>query len=145
MIIYLGKGEHFFFACFDELGADLAQWAADGKVTDFCSEIETLKPVYQKSDNIKITVKPMYCDMENADELSESDDALFGEYCVPATNAGNVERPKIVVNSAYVNFNVTNEMLIEDIEFEGNDNFAFYKEEPNKGKPVMEFPTRFCQ
>lgn len=31
-----------------------------------------------------------------------------------------------MINSAYVNFNVTNEAVFENINFEGNDNLAFY-------------------
>jgi len=46
-----------------------------------------------------------------------------------------------LVNSAFVNFNITNEATFEDIEFEGNDNIAFYLEGINKGKAVIEFPV----
>ena len=44
--------------------------------------------------------------------------------------------PLVVINSAFVNFNVTNEAIFENIEFEGNDNLAFYQEVPNVGKPI---------
>ena len=99
--IHLGKGEHFFFACFDGLRADVTSLTG---VTDFC-EIESLKPAYQKSDNIKITVKPLDCA-----DYSDS------EYCVDMA-AKEIERPIIQVNSAFVNFNVTNEAVFENIEF----------------------------
>ena len=50
-------------------------------------------------------------------------------------------KPRVLVNSAFVNFNITNEATFEDIEFEGNDNIAFYLEGINKGKSVIEFPV----
>ena len=36
------------------------------------------------------------------------------------------EMPTIIMNSAFANFNVTNEAVFENLIFEGNDNLAFY-------------------
>ena len=57
--IYLGKGTHFFFACVEAMNANLDQLA--GSVTDFCKEIDSLKLAYMKTDNMKLTVKPLDC------------------------------------------------------------------------------------
>ena len=78
MTIYLGKGTHFFFACVESLQADLSNWA--GTVTDFCEEIETLKFNYAKTDNMKLTVKPLDCGLDNA--ATQADSALFNAHCV---------------------------------------------------------------
>ena len=85
-----------------------------------------MKPRYHNSDNIKLTVKPLSCSLDNS--VTQTDPALFNEFCI--VDSVN-EKPLIIVNSAYVNFNVTNEAIFENIEFEGNDGFAFYQEDPN--------------
>ena len=76
------------------------------------------------SDNVKLTVKPLPCGDEN--EYATIDEVLvYREHCVDL-NADEPVLPKVYVNSVYVNFNVTNEAVFEDIEFEGNNNLAFY-------------------
>ena len=59
-------------------------------------------------------------------------------------DAEEKELPKVMVNSATVNFNITNEAVFEDLIFEGNNYLAFYTESTNKDKPVTEFPFQFC-
>jgi len=137
--IYLGKGTHFFFACVDGLSADVTTLVG---VTDFCSEISSLKPAYLKADNINLTVKPLDCSLDNA--VVQAEPELFGSNCVDF-EALSMVKPVVMVNSAFVNFNVTREAVFEDIEFDGNDNFAFYTESPNVGKPIEEFPFQFCE
>ena len=59
------------------------------------------------------------------------------EHCVDLDeDVETLVKPLVVINSVFVNFNVTNEAIFENIEFEGNDNLAFYQEVPNVGKPV---------
>jgi hypothetical protein len=137
--IYLGKGTHFFFACVDGLSAKVTP---SQDVTDFCSEIASLKPAYIRADNIKLTVKPLDCKLNNT--AVNTDLQVFRQNCVDFA-VPNSEKPLVMVNSAFVNFNVTNVAVFEDIRFEGNDNFAFYTESPNVGKPIEEFPFQFCQ
>ena len=80
--IYLGRGTHFFFSCFSSYGADIGIInGSDNKVTDFCSEIDSLRPAYLKSDNMKLTVKPLDC----ADN-DYSDSILRTKYQVACTN-----------------------------------------------------------
>ena len=138
MTIYLGKGTHFFFACFDGLSANVTPFQ---EVTDFCSEIASLKPAYMKADNMKLTVKPLDCKLIH--DAVDNELQVFKDNCVDLT-APNAEKPLVMINSAFVNFNVTNVAVFEDIRFEGNDNFAFYSESPNVGKPIEEFPFQFC-
>ena len=64
--IHLGKGSHYFFACFEDgFMADMADYDLN-EITDFCAEIETLRPVYQKIDQLKLTLKPLTCSLDNA-------------------------------------------------------------------------------
>ena len=35
--------------------------------------------------------------------------------------------------------------MFENIDFEGNDNLAFYQESDNRGKPIVEFPVQMCK
>ena len=136
--MHLGKGTHFFFACVDGLSADVS---ALSDVTDFCGEIDSLKQVYARADNVKLTVKPLDCSLDTA--ATQASPVTFTENCVD-TEAVVSEHPTVVINSASVNFNVTNEAVFEDIIFTGNDNLAFYSEAPNKGRPIEEFPIQFC-
>ena len=140
--IYLGSGEHFFFACFGrDVNADISVINAagsDDKVTDYCSRIESLKAVYATSDNVRLTVKPMDCAQNN--RVGASEIQLWASYCVDFSKP-TATKPKIIVNSAFVNFNVTNEATFENLQFEGNDNLAFYQESTNNGKPIEEFPV----
>ena len=110
-------------------------------VTDFCSEIDSLKAVYSRSDNVILTVKPMDC--AESESIDQADLEVYNKYCVDFTKT-EPEKPRVLVNSAFVNFNITNEATFEDINFEGNDNIAFYQEGGNKGKPVVEFPVQVC-
>ena len=42
-------------------------------------------------------------------------------------------------------FNVTNAATFEDIIFQGNDNYAFYRDSPNSNMPISEFPMKLCE
>ena len=97
MTIYLGKGTHFFFACFDGLSANVTPFQ---EVTDFCSEIASLKPAYMKADNMKLTVKPLDCKLIS--DAADSKLQVFKENCVDLT-APNAEIPLVMINSAFVN------------------------------------------
>ena len=73
-----------------------------------------------------------------------SEKFVFDDYCVDFT-ANSPNKPKVLINQSWVNFNITNEAVFEHIDFEGNDNFAFYQESDNRGKPVEEFPVQMCK
>ena len=96
---------------------------------------------YARSDFVRFTFKPMNC-AEN-DKTDPTESQLFIDYCVDFSQA-QPTKPVVMVNSAYVNFNITNEATFENINFEGNDNLAFYQESSNNGKPVEEFPVQLC-
>ena len=84
--IYLGKGDHFLFACFgDKIDADMAVINHNGAetVTDFCAEIDSLRAVYTISDNIKLTFKPMDCTLSN--DIDAADLDVYNDYCVDFT------------------------------------------------------------
>lgn len=139
--IHLGKGDHFFFACFgEEIDVDISviKNSVGDVVTDFCGQIDTLRAVYAKSNNIRLTLKPINCATRS--QIDEADLDVFNEFCVDLS-VSEPEKPRVLINSAFVNFNITNEATFEDIEFEGNDNIAFYLEGINKGKAVIEFPV----
>lgn len=110
--------------------------------------METLRPAYFQTDNMKLTVKPLDCALDNA--VTQADTELFEEHCVQLTAADpddsfEPSKPLVILNSAFANFNVTNEASFENIDFEGNENLAFYQEVPNEGRPIQEFPYRFCE
>ena len=95
--IHMAKGEHFFFACLDDLKPDLSQYTAASTVTDFCTEIPTLKPSYQRADNTLITVKPLDCAIDTTGWSSSAAAALTSS-CVDYPVA-TADKPVVFVNS----------------------------------------------
>ena len=140
--VHIGKGDHFFFACVDDLKADLSQYTPLNELTDFCTEIPTLKPSYARADNMILTFKPLDCALDTS-TMSPNEVTAFNANCVDLA-ADPVIKPVIYTNSGHVFFNITNAATFEDLVFLGNDNYAFYTETPNTHHDVSEFPMKLC-
>lgn len=149
--VWMGKGDHFFFQCqssnSDYTGNDPT------KITQFCSEIESLEAIYPTTDNVDFNFAPMYC--ENVDNpsypqfqnLSLADKTAITAYCIHINwnlqNYGD-PGPRIHVLDNHSYFNVTSSMSFESIEFRGENALA-YLPATAAAFPLNTIPLRLCQ
>ena len=143
--VWLTKGDHYFFQCSELVSADAPKTPLD---YDRLCQFQSLKAFYPKTDNVKLVVRALRCDSQEASSIKEakSDMTWFKNNCV----ANDSERPIVSVNAPNFYFNITKEAIFEDVIFDAINTFshAFVVDQNGRrvsGQRTPYWPMKMCE